>query len=220
MKLYGFPLSQPTRSILMLCKEASIPYHLVLIDATKGDTRKKEFRSINPQGLVPFIDDDGFQLGESGAILQYICEKHQLHHWYPQNVHQRAQINFWIHWNHFNTRNSTIKLLRKFLWPPKDVAQDVALAEGRASLVKSLTFLEHKLTISPEARFLASKSFPTIADLFILPELDQQTERAFNLLDYSNYPKVRTWMDETKQAIECYEEVFQPVVDVANKTKK
>ncbi len=59
MVIYGFPLSQPTRSVLMLCQEAKIDYNFILVDALKGDTRKPDFRKINPAGLVPVINDNG-----------------------------------------------------------------------------------------------------------------------------------------------------------------
>jgi glutathione S-transferase len=50
LKLYGFPLSQPTRSVLMLCKEGGIQYEFYIVNALKGETRKPEFKAINPAG--------------------------------------------------------------------------------------------------------------------------------------------------------------------------
>ena len=59
LKLYGFPLSQPTRAVLMLLKESSTPYQFVLIDALKGENRRNpEFKSSFPgNAVVPAIDD-------------------------------------------------------------------------------------------------------------------------------------------------------------------
>eukprot|EP01031_Cornospumella_fuschlensis_P035396 gene35396-42904_t len=51
LTIYGFPQSQPTRSVLMLCKENNIAYSVVHVDAIKGDTKKPEFRQKNPLGL-------------------------------------------------------------------------------------------------------------------------------------------------------------------------
>lgn len=55
LTIYGFPLSQPTRSVLMLCKENSIPFTFKLVDALKGENRKPEFRKFHPAGLLPAI---------------------------------------------------------------------------------------------------------------------------------------------------------------------
>ncbi len=117
LKLYGFPLSQPTRSVLMLLKENAVPYELVLVDALKGDHRKPDFLALNEAGLVPIIADSGFDsidasgahkpfiLGESAAILQHLCETRGLHEWYPSasdpaSATTRARINRWLHWHH------------------------------------------------------------------------------------------------------------------------
>ena len=48
LKLYGFPLSQPTRAVLLLLKSASIPYEFITVDALKAENRKPDFLKINP----------------------------------------------------------------------------------------------------------------------------------------------------------------------------
>lgn len=61
--IYGFPLSQPTRSVLMLCEEENIPYEVIIVDALKGENRKPAFKRMHPAGLVPVINDNGTDLG-------------------------------------------------------------------------------------------------------------------------------------------------------------
>jgi len=113
MKLYGFPLSQPTRSVLMLLKESGTPYSFHLIDALKGDNRKNpEFKADFPgNAVVPAIDDDGLKIMESGAILAHICESRKLYKFFPtqqQNASVRAHVNAWMQWHHSNTRKKGI----------------------------------------------------------------------------------------------------------------
>jgi len=72
LTLYGFPISQPTRSIQILLKENNIPYNFHIIDAIKGENRKPDFLKLHPAGLVPFIQDDDYTLGESCAIMVII----------------------------------------------------------------------------------------------------------------------------------------------------
>ena len=202
----------------MLCKENNITYSVVHVDAIKGDTKKPEFRQKNPLGLVPYLEDDGFGLGESAAILQYISEKHQLQQWYPTDLQVRARVNQWLHWHHSNTRNSTMKLLLASFWPVKDPkAQEERMARGSKLLAKSLALLEHTFSTNPSLKFLATTQSPTIADLLIVPELDQQTARAFNLVDFTPYPHVLRYIKNVSEAVKSYEEVFQPVIDVAAK---
>jgi hypothetical protein len=48
--IYGFPLSQPTRSVLLLCHANDIPYDFKIVDAIKGENRKSDFLKIHPAG--------------------------------------------------------------------------------------------------------------------------------------------------------------------------
>lgn len=219
IKLYGFPFSQPCRSVLMLCMENGIDHQIIQVDARKGETRKPEFKKIHPAGMVPAIDDNGFLLGEAGAILQYLCEKHQLQNWYPSDLRQRARVNFWLHWNHSNTRKSTKEILVKRIWPPKNGSMEAVLDAGRKELGRSVAFLEQSLA-SSGGTYLTSKKFPTIADLLIAPELDQQMPEAFGLFDFKPYPNVSQWLYRLQTDIPSYKSTFQVVVDEATRFKE
>jgi glutathione S-transferase len=61
--------------VLWAAEEAELPYRVQPLDHPRGDLRGPEYLSVNPFGLVPAIDDDGFKLFESGAIVRYLAEK-------------------------------------------------------------------------------------------------------------------------------------------------
>jgi len=214
LKLYGFPLSQPTRSILFLCDENNIDYEMITVDALKGDTRKAEFRAAFPSGQVPVIDDNGFKLGEAGAILMYLCEKHSLDHWLPsKDLQTRALIQFWMHWHHTHTRSGTMKLMVLNAFPPKNIPLEVALAGGKREFERSLKFLETSFVSNPR-RFLASDDHPSIADLLLLPEIDQHYPDASNLIDYTPYPHIQQWVEEVRMILlSSYHQNFQGVIE-------
>ena len=62
--VYGFPLSQPTRSVLLLLNASKIKYDFNNVDALKGEHRKPQFLKIHPAGLLPAISEP--QLGVIG----------------------------------------------------------------------------------------------------------------------------------------------------------
>ena len=130
LKVYGFPLSQPYRSVIMLCKAAKLPHQPILVDALKGETRTPVFKKISPVGLVPVIDDDGYILHESPAILSYLCESRGLKDWFPDDPKKRGEINAWMHWHHSNTRKGTLKVLRQILFPKKNAGDEMTSKEN------------------------------------------------------------------------------------------
>jgi glutathione S-transferase len=53
-----------------------VPYELKLLSFDKGDLATPAFRALNPRGRVPVLEDEGFALYESAAIVEYIEDKH------------------------------------------------------------------------------------------------------------------------------------------------
>lgn len=221
LKLYGFSFSQPLRSILHLCLENKIPYEFVEIDVFKGQNRTASYLQISPTGLVPAITDGvDFSLTEAGAILTYLCEARNLTHWYPQgNARSCAKINFWLHWHHLHTRSSTREILGPALVPRAYTKQTPEHQEAvKKSFGKTLTFLNNYF-ITSKMPYLAHSSHPTIADLLVLPELDQHTPEGFHLYDYGPYPEVSGYIDRMRSALVHYDTVFKPVCDAAERYK-
>ncbi|MBC7037636.1 glutathione S-transferase, partial [Salmonella enterica subsp. enterica serovar Enteritidis] len=56
------------------------------------------YLALNPNALVPTIEDDGFVLWESNAILRYLAARHGGERWWPEDPVQRAQADRWMDW--------------------------------------------------------------------------------------------------------------------------
>ena len=92
IKLYGGKRSRAAIAQWYL-EELQVPYEFVLLDMENGEHRKPEFLAINPMGKVPAIEDNGFYLWESGAILSYLSEQYDSE---KSSLQKRAEINQWI----------------------------------------------------------------------------------------------------------------------------
>ena len=64
----------PTKVALFL-EEAALPYEPVAVDTRRGEQFSAEFLTLNPNGKVPVIVDDGTVVFDSNAILLYLAEK-------------------------------------------------------------------------------------------------------------------------------------------------
>ena len=62
------------------------------VHLANGDQRKTEYKAINPQGLVPYLVDDDFALGQSLAIMEYLDETHPEPALLPKDPMQRAWV--------------------------------------------------------------------------------------------------------------------------------
>lgn len=219
LSLYGFHFSQPTRSIKLLLSENKIDYDFKVVDALKGENRKPEFLKFHPAGLVPVIDDSGFVLGETCAILSYLCESRGLEDYFPKDSKVRAKINFWLHWHHGNTRKSTKEVLVPSVLFPSKINPEEVIQKGLKAYTKSIMFLENHLKQQGSNKFIAGTDNITIADLIIITELDQLKMGVFDLFDYkTKSPAVETYMNLVQQMLPIsYDEILQPVIELANK---
>ncbi|KAJ7446332.1 glutathione S-transferase [Mycena latifolia] len=77
LKLYGgmAPIGA-TASVAMTLAEKQIPFEFVFVDMASGAHKSADYLAMQPFGLVPVIDDNGFVLYESRAICRYLAEKY------------------------------------------------------------------------------------------------------------------------------------------------
>lgn len=97
MKLYMHPLSTATRPVRLLLAEYGIPCEDVLVNILQGAHLQEPYGSLNPNRLVPMLEDGDLRLTESSAILKYLADKHDLPV-YPKELQARAKVNEAMDW--------------------------------------------------------------------------------------------------------------------------
>jgi len=101
IELYYFG-SPNSRKITIMLEELGVPYTLIPISMSRGDTKRDDYNVIAPSQKMPVIvDRDGpggkpVSIFESGAILKYLAEKHE--RFYGQSWAERIRIDEWLFW--------------------------------------------------------------------------------------------------------------------------
>ncbi|MGO9834641.1 MAG: glutathione S-transferase family protein [Polyangiaceae bacterium] len=111
MRLYHHPMSSNSRRAVMTAIHLGAPVERVLIDLAKGAQRSASFLRKNPNGKVPVLEDDGFILWESHAIMQYLADTTPGGEAiYPTEPRARADVNRWLFWSahHFQPAVSVL----------------------------------------------------------------------------------------------------------------
>ncbi|MEZ5552354.1 MAG: glutathione S-transferase family protein [Pseudomonadales bacterium] len=96
LKLYAAPRTRSLR-VAWLLEELGTEYEVILSDFVP--TRSRFFIQQTPTGKFPTIDDDGFILFESGAIVEYLLEKHGDTTLLP--APGSREKGEWLQWVHF-----------------------------------------------------------------------------------------------------------------------
>ena len=109
LTLYYETLSSPSRAVLALLELANIPHEKKHISVLKGETKSAEYAKINPNGLVPAIDDDGFIVWEHDAILKYLAATRiSAEAYYPEDIKIRTFIDQYYPFHHASVRKNII----------------------------------------------------------------------------------------------------------------
>jgi len=198
MKLYMHPVSTTSRPIRLFIAESKIPVEEQVVDLMTGEHHQPPFSAINPNHLVPVLDDDGFRLTESSAILKYLADKFDSPA-YPKDLKQRAKVNEMMDW--FNTnfiRDYGYGLIYPQLFAhhkrPSAEVQAATLAWGKERANAWLSVLnDHWL--GPDKPYLCGDQI-TIADYFGVAFL---TLGEVVRCDFSAYPNVQRWLANMKR---------------------
>ncbi|MCZ6532715.1 MAG: glutathione S-transferase N-terminal domain-containing protein, partial [SAR324 cluster bacterium] len=100
MKLYMHPVSMTSRPVRLFIAENNIPVEEQLVDIFTGEHLQEPYAAINPNKLVPMLEEGDFRLTECSAILKYLADKIDSPA-DPKDLHQRAKVNEMMDW--FNT---------------------------------------------------------------------------------------------------------------------
>ena len=96
--IWGRNNSVNVQKALWCCEEMSVPYKRFDAGGTFGVVNTPEYRKLNPNSLVPTIDDEGFVLWESNAIVRYLATRHGHDGLAPADPHTRALADQWMDW--------------------------------------------------------------------------------------------------------------------------
>jgi glutathione S-transferase len=186
IKLYDLEPSGNCYKVRLMCAFLGVPLELIPVDFMAGAHKKPPLIDINPFGEIPILDDDGFIIRDSQAILVYLARKFGGETWLPAEPKQMARVMEWLSagGNEIMRGPGDARLHDKFGY---DI--DVTLARKKAAHILGL--MEAHLS---KNNWLALGR-PTIADIACLPYVGVGHEGGVPLTDY---PAIRAWIARIK----------------------
>ena len=100
LKIWGRVNSVNVKKVLWAAEELGLKYERVDAGMQYGVINTPEYKKMNPNSLVPTIEDDGFVLWESHAIVRYLAAKHGAGTLWPSDAKQRADAERWMDWSY------------------------------------------------------------------------------------------------------------------------
>jgi glutathione S-transferase len=192
MKLYVLPPSPRAFKVIALKNHLGIECEMQIVDLGKGDQLTPEYIAMNPNRKMPVLEDDGYVLWESNAILFYLASKKPHSGLWPSDLERQADVLRWLAWEsaHWDAESVGMVGYEKVsktvlgLGPP----DPAFIARGEQNFDRFAAVLNQHL----KGRTWLTGNDLTIAD-FSVGAMVPTAERLE--LPVMGFPEIRRWYD-------------------------
>ncbi len=184
--IHGSPYAR-TNYVIWAMKELGLEYQVNPISPMAGETIKPEYLALNPNGLIPTLEEDGFVLWESLAINFYLAKNNGDGILWSDDPHEEAEIMQWGIFGIANLDKPAVDYILHKQAFPEDMRDGEKLAAAEQALAPLLQVLDGQLA---GRQYLVGERF-TLADLTLAAILDYPFKSGYDL---SDYPAVQSWL--------------------------
>jgi glutathione S-transferase len=98
IKIWGRNTSVNVQKVMWAVGELGLPHERIDVGGPFGKNNEPAYLAMNPNGLVPTLEEDGFVLWESNAIVRYLAAKYGAGTLEPADLRLRARASSWMDW--------------------------------------------------------------------------------------------------------------------------
>ncbi|KAK9704470.1 Glutathione S-transferase, N-terminal domain [Popillia japonica] len=199
MDLYISPTSPPCNAVLLVARALKLKLNVKVVNTRAGDTKTPEFLKMNPQHTVPTLDDYGFYLWESRAIMIYLVNKYGRRDdpLYPRDAKLRAMVESRLYFDAATLYPALTKCYYPILMgnQTEPNPEDLQKAKDAFDIING--FLEN-------TEYVGGNTF-SIADISLLV-----TVTGFHLFqfDLTPYERVSKWFNKAKEICPGYDDIL------------
>ncbi len=203
LRIWGRVSSVNVQKVVWCCDELGLEYDRLDVGGRFGGNNTPEYLAMNPNGLVPVINDGGFVLYESNAIVRYLADRDPTP-MFPRDARARADVDRWMEWQSTAFTPAMWSAFWQLIRTPEGERDPAAVESSRAKTEKLAAILDAHLA---GRRYLAGEGF-TIADIVV----GCAAHRWINLpLERAPRPNLERWYADLKARPASRQVTHQPL---------
>ena len=152
LTLWGRLNSINVRKVVWAAQEVGVPFERIDAGMAFGIVNTPAFRALNPNGLIPLIDDGGFVLWESNTIVRYLLARYAPGRLYPDDLQQRFDAERWMDWQQTTFNRAGAPAFAQWIRTPPERRDLAVIAASRAATEPLLKQLDAHLAGSGSAQ--------------------------------------------------------------------
>lgn len=205
LRIWGRANSSNVQMVMWCVGELGLPHERIDLGGPFGGTDTPQYRAMNPMGLIPTIDDAGFVLWESNAIVRYLAAKHSAGALYPHDTCVRASADRWMDWQLGAVDGAMWPAFRNLVRTPERKRNAAEIADAEALLGRYYTIFDAAL----DGRSFVVSDHLTMGDI----PMGMMTYRYFALpLERPRLPNVQAWYRRLEERPAFRSHVMLPLV--------
>lgn len=212
LRIWGRLSSVNVQKVVWCARELSLDHERIDVGGAFGGVNTPEFLAMNPNGMIPVIEDGlndsgdtRFVLWESNAIVRYLSARYGPGNLYPLELHERADADRWMDWQTTSYSPSMVDAFLQLVRTPEDQRDAERIERSRKAAERTTAILDAVLAQQP---YVAGQRF-TMADI----ACGCATHRWLGLpMDRPARPNLERWMTELRDRRAAQEVLALPVV--------
>jgi glutathione S-transferase len=161
LRIWGRISSVNVQKVVWCADEIGLKYERLDVGGSFGRTKTAEYLAMNPNSLVPTIEEDGFVLYESNAIVRYLAGRYSAGKLWPDDLRKRADADRWMEWQSTSFTPAMRDAFWQLIRTPEPQRDPAAVEKSRAESERLAGILDAHLA---KNEFLTDAGF-TAADI-------------------------------------------------------
>lgn len=214
LKIFGADLSSPANKVRFVVNYLGVEHEYIPVKLREGEQRKPEFLKINPAGRVPALDDNGFRLFESGAIIRYLADRENSPI-YPKGLKERAVADQWIDFINLHVVLGVSKVTynRLFAKMRGELVDEQSIKDGLAFLSRNIPVVDQAIG---SHKFFLGKQI-SLVDFTLVAALDPVEAVDIDLSSYKNIVRLRNELKKMDFYTKCHSDYRDALQAMAKK---
>lgn len=145
LKIWGRKNSSNVQKVLWTCAELDVAFERVDWGGAFGGNKDPAYLAMNPNGLVPTVQDGDLIIWESNTIMRYLCAKHGGEHLHPKEPARRTYVERWMDWQLQTLIPPMATLLFGYYRTPVEKRDPAALEAARQRGIELWSIIDNQL---------------------------------------------------------------------------
>ena len=156
LKVWGRKNSSNVQKVMWAVGELGLAHERIDIGGPFGGNREPAYLALNPNGLVPTVEDGDLVLWESNSIVRHLASRHGAGTLEPADPAVRAHASQWMDWQLSVAGPAIGPAFMGLIRTPPEKRDAAAIAASQAKTVEAMTILDRALARHP---FVAGEAF-------------------------------------------------------------